>query len=200
MKNCSCYVNRIIAYSGLMNKGIYMQMLYRIIYLSMIFVLVSGCSVESEDGHIDSIHDHNHHDDIGDADMIQWDTDSSIEFDNIEIGEVWARPGLLYGNSAVYMRLTNFGSDTEYLMSVDSNECDTVEIHKIMMDENVMNMLKVDDGIEIIPNGTIIFEPGGLHLMLINLKSDIDVGNEFNINLHFRDKGVVTVPVIVPEL
>ena len=43
----------------------------------------------------------------------------------------------------------------------------------------------------------VTFEPGGLHIMLIDLKQDLKTGSEFEITLQFKDHPDlnVTVPV-----
>ena len=93
-------------------------------------------------------------------------------FADINIGDAWARPGFMGGNSAIYMSLSNIGVDAEYLIGAESEICTTVEVHQIRMQGEIMTMRPISEDIEILPGQTVSFEPGGLHFMMINLGSD----------------------------
>jgi len=64
----------------------------------------------------------------------------------------------------------------------------------------VMRMRMVDGGrIEIPAGGTVIMEPGGLHLMLINLTEPLEAGAAYPLTLKFERAGEWTLHVPVAD-
>ncbi len=90
-----------------------------------------------------------------------------------------AKPGL----GAAYLTVTNPGSDPATLIGVSSPDAAMVEIHQTMADdEGTMSMHELPDGIEIGAGETVTLEPGGLHLMLMELD---DVDGPITLSLDF---------------
>ncbi len=52
---------------------------------------------------------------------------------------------------------------------------------------------QVEGGIEIPADGTTVFEPSGLHIMLIGLNRSLEVGDTFDVELEFENAGTITV-------
>ncbi|GAB4503487.1 MAG: hypothetical protein Fur0043_04790 [Anaerolineales bacterium] len=50
-----------------------------------------------------------------------------------------------------------------------------------------------------LPTGETVFEPGGLHVMLIGLKSDLQAGETFTVTLTFEKAGKRTLTVTVKD-
>lgn len=68
-------------------------------------------------------------------------------------------------------------------------------MHESKMSGDVMEMRQLQS----VPLGAreeMIFEPGGLHVMLVNLKQDLNAGDEIDITLHF--KNYQDIPLRVP--
>ena len=112
--------------------------------------------------------------------------------------DAWARPGLEDGNSAVFLEIQNYSGSDDNLDRVTSEIAKAVEIHRTKMIDGVMKMEKQTTvGI---PNGAVTyFEPGGLHIMLINLNNDLSVGDEFQAILEFKEAGEIIINVPVHE-
>ncbi len=68
------------------------------------------------------------------------------------------------------------------LVSATTPIAGTVELHRMSMDNNVMKMAPVA-GIDIPAGKGVDLKPGGYHLMLINLKSQIKAGDMVPITL-----------------
>jgi copper(I)-binding protein len=49
----------------------------------------------------------------------------------------------------------------------------------------------------IAPGGTVRIEPGGIHLMLVNLKAALETGKPVPLTLEFRKAGRITVQLSV---
>lgn len=119
--------------------------------------------------------------------------------EGIKISDAWARPSkMMTGNGAVYMNISNGGSQDDRLISAGSSVSEVVEIHQSSMVDDVMKMQRVD-GIEIPANGAVSLEPGGYHVMLINLEEDFKPGDTFSLSLNFEQAGEMTVEVAVQE-
>ena len=56
-----------------------------------------------------------------------------------------------------------------------------------------MRMQEVETGINIKAGEAVSFEPGGYHIMLMNLKKHVTEGETINIVLHFADGRTVTL-------
>jgi len=73
-----------------------------------------------------------------------------------------------------------------------------VEFHHTSMEGDVVHMMPVS-GIDLLPGETIVFEPGGLHMMLAGLASPLPPGDRVLLTLTFEQAGDVQVEVGVGE-
>ena len=113
----------------------------------------------------------------------------------VEVRDAWARPAAQGANGAVYFILHNGSSQADELVAVSSEVAEAVEMHESTMSGDVMEMHQLAS----VPLGAgkeVMFEPGGLHIMLIGLKQELKTGDEFEITLQFRDQE--SLPVNVP--
>jgi copper(I)-binding protein len=117
---------------------------------------------------------------------------------SIQVTDVWARPGLQEGNTGVFFIIDNPASTEDRLLSAQSSIAAIVELHKTEMKDDVMQMIK-QDYVDIPANGQVIFKPGDLHVMLIDLSSPLNVGDTFEITLVFEHSGEITLEVPVQE-
>ena len=100
--------------------------------------------------------------------------------------------------SAAYMVLYNHGDRGEQLMSVSSPIAGTAELHTVMEKDGVMSMRPVKH-ITIPAHGSQELKPGGSHIMLINLKQTLIIGEEVSLTLNFQHAGTVELKVAVLE-
>lgn len=115
---------------------------------------------------------------------------------SLHVKDAWARPGLSEGNSAVYFVIVNPGvGDT--LLWASSDEAQAVEMHKTIMEGDAMQMMPQEE--VPVPGGVTTFEPGDLHVMLINLNHDLSPGDTFDVTLMFKTAGEMTFTVPVKE-
>ena len=122
----------------------------------------------------------------------------SVGQDVIVIRDTWARPGLQGGNSAVFFTVENNSAVNDQLLSADSDIASSVEVHRTIMEDGVMKM-KQQFSVPIPVNGSVIFKPGDLHIMLIDLNSDLNAGDEFDVSLQFEHAGEINLTVVVKE-
>ena len=94
--------------------------------------------------------------------------------------------------AAGYLQITNNGTAPDRLVGIDSNFPRSM-IHKSEMENGVMKMRHQPDGVVIPAGATVAFEPGGLHLMFVGLKSSLKEGEKADVTLHFENSGSVPV-------
>lgn len=108
------------------------------------------------------------------------------------------RPGLTTG--AVYFRgIRNTGDAADRLLSATTPVAGRVEIHRMQMQADVMQMRAVPS-LEIPAGATVPLRhgsPDGYHLMLLDLKAPLKDGDRFPVTLSFEKAGVREVNVWV---
>lgn len=118
----------------------------------------------------------------------------------IKIGHPWSRataPGAPAAGG--FLKLEN-GGDADRLISASAAVSETVELHTMAMDGNVMRMRKLDNGVEVPAGKTVELKPGGLHVMFIGLKAPLKEGETFPLKLKFEKAGEVTVDVKIEAM
>ena len=117
--------------------------------------------------------------------------------DDLSIVEAWARdtpPGA--PNGAVYFKLKNESQSEEQLIRVSSNVSEHSEMHSHVLKDGVMQM-RQSDVINIPAGDEVVFEPGGHHVMLINLTQVLELGDTILLDFEFTRVGVVQIEVPV---
>lgn len=101
------------------------------------------------------------------------------------------------GVAAAYFTLTGGGED-DRLIGASSDVAATAQVHEVVTEGSSSQMQEVE-GIDIPAGGAITFEPGGYHLMLIDLDHALEVGEEVEFTLEFENAGEVTVTADVED-
>ena len=114
----------------------------------------------------------------------------------IAVKGAWARstPGNPNENSAGYAQVTNSGAQPDKLFAatVPSSIAATVELHRTVRVGDQMKMEPVP-GFDIAPGATLTLEPGGNHIMLLNLAAPLKAGTKVPVSLRFERAPAVTV-------
>jgi copper(I)-binding protein len=116
----------------------------------------------------------------------------------LKIGHPWARataPTAPAGGG--FHSVTNNGTVPDRLVSVQSTAAETVQIHEMKMDGDVMRMREVGQGLEIPPGATVTLAPGGFHLMMMGLKGPLKQGTKVPLTLVFEKAGKIDVELAV---
>jgi len=108
----------------------------------------------------------------------------------IKITNIWSRPATVTG--VVYMQISNTGG-SDRLLRVSSDIAEYPELHESFMQGDKMKMKHLADGLKIPAEDEVVLQPGGLHIMLINLTKELESGESFELTLHFEKAGPVTV-------
>lgn len=119
------------------------------------------------------------------------------------IDSAWSRStaDIEAGTGIVYMTIVNTGDQADTLLAAKTPVASAAEFHIHVQDANgVMRMRMVDGGrIEVPAGGTVVLEPGGLHIMLINLARPLDAGETYPLTLKFALAGEVTLTIPVSD-
>ncbi|WP_116084620.1 DUF1775 domain-containing protein [Tropicimonas sp. IMCC34011] len=92
-----------------------------------------------------------------------------------------------------YMTVANTGETDDVLISVSSSVSRRGEVHEMSMDGDVMRMREVEGGLSIPAGETVTLEPGGLHIMLMDLEGPLSEGESAEVTLTFEEAGDVTL-------
>ena len=93
-----------------------------------------------------------------------------------------------HGNGAVYVTLSNSGSQPDALVSASTDVAQTAELHQTTRDGGVMKMRPVK-AIPVPAGGKTELKPGGYHIMLMGLKQDLKPGEKVAVTLKFEHGG-----------
>jgi len=129
----------------------------------------------------------------------------------VAVEDAWARPARVGGNSAAYFVVHNRSGSEDALVSASAEVAGKAEVHETValeggehrdmaMDRGsgAMQMRPVER-VQVPAGGTVEFRPGGYHVMLMELKQDLKVGDSFRLTLNFEKSGSRTVEVKVQE-
>lgn len=94
-------------------------------------------------------------------------------------------------NTAAFMVLKNEGAEPVTLTAVTSPEAGRAELHTLLHENGVMKMRQVD-GIRIPAKGEVALQPGGLHIMLFEVR-DLSQDTAFPLTLTLDDGQTITL-------
>ena len=94
-----------------------------------------------------------------------------------------------------YFTITNKGAADDRLVSVSTPAAGTSQIHQMKMDGDVMKMNALPDGLVIPAGQSVSLEPGGYHLMFMDLTRPLVEGQSITVTLTFEKAGAVEVQV-----
>jgi copper(I)-binding protein len=113
---------------------------------------------------------------------------------SMHISQPWARATPKGASSAAgYMTITNKGAMPDRVSCLSSDAAAQCQIHTMTMDGGVMKMRPVEGGLEIKPGETVTLQPGGYHMMLVDLKHPLEAGQDVKATLKFDNAGTIEV-------
>jgi len=114
----------------------------------------------------------------------------------ITLSKAWMRPPPgRRDTSAAYLTIVNDGG-ADTLLSVSSPMADEVQMHISEMKDDMMRM-REEETVPIPAHGTVIYKPGGRHLMVFGVHEGGKAGDKFTLTLTFKRAGVMTIEGVV---
>lgn len=111
---------------------------------------------------------------------------ASLAQAQVTVKDAWVRGTVpLQKASGAFMQLS---ADKDVrLVAAASPVAKVVEIHEMVMDNDVMKMREIA-GLDLVPGRILALKPGGFHVMLIDLKAQLKGGDVVPITLTFEDR------------
>ncbi len=101
--------------------------------------------------------------------------------------------------AAGYLKIKNNGNEPETLLGASSTLSKTIEIHEMKIENEIMKMREVPEGLTINPGQILELKTGGYHLMFFHLVKQVKQGDTHEIKLNFKKSGEILVPFKVWE-
>ncbi|RXT53895.1 hypothetical protein B6S44_16105 [Bosea sp. Tri-44] len=99
-----------------------------------------------------------------------------------------------------YVAVTNTGATPDRLLGGSSDIAGKVEIHEMAVNNGVMTMRGLPDGVELKPGAKLELKPGGYHIMFMDLKRQLKEGETIKGTLTFEKAGPVPVEFSVQSV
>jgi len=117
-----------------------------------------------------------------------------VSIGNLEIEHPWSRE-TKHGMhmAAGFMSITNNGDEDDRLIKATAEVSDIVQLHNMKMENDVMSMFEMKDGILIPAGQTVELRPMSLHVMFMEMKSRPKQGEKFKGTLTFEKAGTVAI-------
>src|ERR1700676_3892464 len=96
-----------------------------------------------------------------------------------------------------YLTIENKGAAPDRLIGGSAEVSDKIQVHEMAVNNGVMTMRRLDQGLTMDPGKMIKLAPGGYHLMLMDLKAPLKQGDKVPVTLEFEKAGKVKLSLDV---
>ena len=120
----------------------------------------------------------------------------------VEITDYWVKSSEMStvgGMTAVYGTITNNSNEDVVLVGGSTEVAGVVEVHEMAMIGGEMKMQEIDGGLVIPAGQSVVLEPGGNHLMLMMLASDVLAGDTIEVLFDFDGADDLTLTDVVAK-
>lgn len=108
----------------------------------------------------------------------------------VRVSEMTAMPG---GMTGAFAEITNHTAGDVTLVGASATVANMAEVHEVVSIDGEMKMQRKEGGIVIPAGETVVLEPGGLHIMLMDTNAAILEGDEITLTLDFDGAEDMTV-------
>lgn len=119
--------------------------------------------------------------------------------DELAVQDAWARPAKMGENGAVYFVIENGTDAADVLLSASTDIAQAAEAHMSMQNDQGVISMHQQETVQVPVGEEVAFKPGNLHIMLVNLNSDLEVGDVFILKLRFQNASEIQLQVKVKE-
>ena len=117
-----------------------------------------------------------------------------IEFNGLIISNFWIKEPI--GNHSMtsgYLTIKNTNIYDEHLISINSNFTKKTEIHEIIIENDIMKMNVLNNGLKIPANSIVHLKPASYHVMFMKLYKKLKIMSTHKINLNFEKAGKLNI-------
>ena len=117
---------------------------------------------------------------------------NGFNFSNFWIKEVVANNKSTSG----YFTIENTNEEDERLIFMSSDFSEKTELHNMIVENDIMKMKHLSEGVIIKAKSKLILKPDGYHLMFIKLNKDLQLKKKYDV--HFRFKSGKNIVLSMP--
>ena len=120
----------------------------------------------------------------------------------VEITDAWIKSGDMSvegGMTAVYGTITNKTDKEIVFVGGETEIAGLVEVHEMAMIDGQMKMQQIEGGLVIPAGQSAVLEPGGNHLMLMQLTGDVLAGDSISVKFNFDGADSITLDGVVAK-
>jgi len=115
---------------------------------------------------------------------------------SLQLSKAWTPEAQIGSDGPLLMTIANQGSEADSLLRARCPVANFLEKHTVDRGEGAPAMRAISS-IPVPPNQTITLTPGSYHLMLLQLRQSLSVGQHFVCSVVFAKAGVLDVGVEV---
>ena len=116
-----------------------------------------------------------------------------FNFSNFWIKEVVANNKSTSG----YFTIENNNDEDERLIFMSSNFSEKTELHNMFVENDIMKMKHLSEGVLIKGKSKLILKPGGYHLMFIKLNEDRHLKKTYDVHFRFNSAKTILLSMTV---
>lgn len=125
-------------------------------------------------------------------------TSSGATSEDVAASDAWVK-AVDSDMTAAFGTLTNTTDDDVRLVAATTDASAMVEIHEVVMKDGEMVMQPKEGGIPIPAGGSATLEPGGDHIMLMDVTEPIEPGDVVELELELSDGSTITMTATAKE-
>ncbi len=116
----------------------------------------------------------------------------------VSVSDATCRP-TLNGRDVTGCFVTLTASRNDRLLSVAAPLAGMAQIHEMKIEDDIMKMAELRDGLALPAGDAVSLKPGGNHIMLMGLKQPLVAGEQVSITLNFEQAQPMGVRALVVQ-
>lgn len=117
---------------------------------------------------------------------------------SVAVADILCRP-TLKGRAVTGCYMTLTAERDDRLVSVNSPVAGTAQIHEMKVEDGMMKMAELKDGLSLPAGQAVSLAPGGNHIMLMALTQPLVPGDQVSLTLNFEHAQQIGVRAIVSQ-
>lgn len=106
---------------------------------------------------------------------------------DLKLELAWAKAAKSGDMTSVFGTLDNGSGTDAHITQVSSTVSEAVELHETYLENGTTKMREIDGGFVVPAHDTFELEPGGSHIMLMDLNQDLLAGDTLTLELMLED-------------
>ncbi len=101
--------------------------------------------------------------------------------------------------TVMFLTFKNDGNSDQKVLNVKSSISDDIELHNMIMENGMMKMRATNE-ILVPKNSSVELKPGGLHVMIFNLKAPLKENEQHEFSIELSNKEIIKFKALVIAL